>query len=117
MAVFTSGKMHFILLCLSSAVVAQDTPGLRRLLSAAAISPACGLICLHSPPTLCVHLPADSHLMKQEVSDVPVGMLLTLLPVAFVALASCSSLGLIPSCVNQVGCDSMLDFIVGIVLL
>lgn len=49
LAVFTSGKMHFILLCLSSAVVAQDTPGLRRLLSAAAISPACGLICLRSP--------------------------------------------------------------------
>ena len=69
------------------------------------------------PPTLCVHLPADSHLMKQEVSGVPGGMLLTLLPVAFVALASCSSLGLIPSCVNQVGCDSMLDFIVEILLL
>ena len=55
--------------------------------------------------------------MKQEVSGVPGGMLLTLLPVAFVALASCSSLGLIPSCVNQVGYDSMLDFIVEILLL
>lgn len=49
LAVFTSGKMHFILLCLSSALVTQDTTALRRLLSEAAISPACGLICLLSP--------------------------------------------------------------------
>lgn len=61
LAMFTSGKMHFILLCLSSAVVAQDTPSLRRLPSEGAISPVCGFICLLYPqPSLYICLPMST---------------------------------------------------------
>lgn len=86
LAMFTSGKMLFILLCLSSAVVAQDTPGLRRLLSEAAIFLACGFICLLSLNS--IYQPTDTAWWNWgEVTVIP-RVALTVLRGAFLALAS-----------------------------